>query len=322
MGGFDERFGLGTFEDNDLCYKLRRAGYRLVRSARSYVHHGGSQTFARMNVDMAAPCLRRNERLFRQKWQEDLESGYASHLSGLSAEPIRFDPARHPDIRARRIAELARRADISLCMIVKDEERVLADCLQSARPFFREMIVVDTGSTDRTKQIAREHGAQVYDFPWTDSFSEARNESLKYAAGKWLFWLDADDTLPFAAGEAILHAALNAPAHIAGFVVPVQFVDEGRAERRFPVGSGRHAGRSRQAVPQPARRSLRGAHPRADTRVPASARRHCPHPRRPRAALRLRHLPARPGQEAACATPSCCNSTCRSVPTIRSSSST
>ena len=226
VGGFDERFGLGTFEDNDLCYRLRRAGYRLVRSSRSFVHHGGSHTFARMQVDMSA-LLARNQRLFRHKWQEDIECGYASHLSGLSAEPIHFDPARHPDVRTRRIQELARRADISLCMIVKDEARVLGDCLASARPFFREIIVVDTGSTDRTREIAREQGAQVYEFPWTDSFSEARNESLKHARGKWLFWLDADDTLPFASGEAILHAALSAPPHLAGFVVPVQFVDEG-----------------------------------------------------------------------------------------------
>ncbi len=237
VGGWDERFGLGLFEDNDLCYRLRRAGYRLARSGRSFVHHGGSQTFQRLNLDVAA-LLRHNERLYRQKWQEDIECGYASHLSGLSPEPVRFDPAHHPAIRARRIRELARRADISLCMIVKDEERVLGECLASARPFFREMIVVDTGSTDRTQEIAREHGATVYEFPWTDSFSEARNESLKYAKGKWLFWMDADDTLPPASGEALLHAALHAPAHIAGFVVPVQFVDEGPSRDGGASGAG------------------------------------------------------------------------------------
>ena len=237
VGGFDERFGLGTFEDNDLCYRLRRAGYRLVRAARSFVHHGGSQTFARMEMDVAS-LLRHNETLFRRKWYDDIDSGYASHLSGLSLEPIRFSADRHPDLRTRRIAELARRADISLCMIVKDEERVLADCLASACPFFREMLLVDTGSTDRTKEIAREAGAIVYDFPWTDSFAEARNESLRYAQGKWLFWMDADDTLPPASGEALLHAALSAPAHIAGFVVPVQFVDDGPAPDGSTSGAG------------------------------------------------------------------------------------
>ena len=100
-------------------------------------------------------------------------------------------------------------------MIVRDEERVIGDCLRSAQPFFREMIVVDTGSADRTKEIAKEMGARVFDFPWTDSFSEARNESLRHAKGRWIFWMDADDTLPMASGEALLHAALTAPAGIA-----------------------------------------------------------------------------------------------------------
>ena len=234
-GHFDERFGLGTFEDNDLCYRLRRAGYRLVRSSRSYVHHGGSQTFARLDMDVAS-LLRRNEALYRKKWQDDLDSGYASHLAGLSAEPIRFDPTRHPDIRARQIAEMARRADITLVMIVRDEERVLPDCLTSACPFFREIIVVDTGSRDRTKEIALAHGAKVYDYPWDDSFSNARNESLKYATGRFVFWLDADDTLPVSSGEAILRAAIEAPPHVVGFVVPVQFVEEETVSGEVSLG--------------------------------------------------------------------------------------
>lgn len=240
IGGFDTRFGLGTFEDNDLCYRMRRAGYRLVRAARSFVHHGGSKTFARLatgSVDvspMSGPSkfdvgtlLHTNERLYRAKWQEDLDSGFASHLSGLSAEPIVFTQANHPDQRARKRKELARRADISLCMIVKNEERVLADCLRSARPFFTQVIVVDTGSTDRTREIAREYGAQVIDFPWPDSFAIARTESLRHATGRWIFWLDADDTLPAATGEALLNAALHAAPQVTGFVVPVQFVENG-----------------------------------------------------------------------------------------------
>ena len=251
VGGFDERFGLGTFEDNDLCYRLRRAGYRLIRSARSFVHHGGSQTFARLQMDVAA-LLSRNETLYRQKWQADLDSGYASHLSGLSAAPIHFASDHHPDVRARRIAEMARRADISLCMIVRDEERVLGECLQSARPFFREIIIVDTGSIDRTREIAREAGARVYEFPWTESFSHARNESLKYAQGKWIFWLDADDTLPFAAGEAILNAALSAPLPTGRHPVP-RCLPAG-FWRSHPAGTQGRDGRTRGSGPDPSLR--------------------------------------------------------------------
>ncbi len=237
VGPLDERFGLGMFEDNDLCYRLRRAGYRLVIAARSFVHHTGSRTLARMHLDARA-LLARNERLYREKWREDLESGYASHLSGLAPPapdnpalgvPIRFAPELHPDVRRRRARERARRPGISLCMIVRNEERVLGACLESARPFFIEVIVVDTGSTDRTVEIAEAAGAKVYHFPWCDSFAAARNESMRYANGRWIFWMDADDTLPFASGEALVEAALSAAHGVAGFVVPVQFVEDGTA---------------------------------------------------------------------------------------------
>jgi glycosyltransferase involved in cell wall biosynthesis/cytochrome c-type biogenesis protein CcmH/NrfG len=83
----------------------------------------------------------------------------------------------------------------SLCLIVKNEERNLPDCLTSAAGIFDEIIVVDTGSTDRTKEIARSFGARVFDFPWINSFSAARNECLRHATGDWIFWLDGDDRL-------------------------------------------------------------------------------------------------------------------------------
>ena len=80
-------------------------------------------------------------------------------------------------------------------MIVKDEEKYLAKCLKSIKPVVDEMIIVDTGSTDRTKDIATVFGAKVHDFEWTDDFSEARNFSLSKASGKWTFHLDADEVI-------------------------------------------------------------------------------------------------------------------------------
>ena len=80
-------------------------------------------------------------------------------------------------------------------MIVRNEERNLPECLREIRDLFDEIVIVDTGSTDNTVEVARSLGAKVYHFPWCDDFSAARNEFLKHATGDWIFWLDADDRI-------------------------------------------------------------------------------------------------------------------------------
>lgn len=85
--------------------------------------------------------------------------------------------------------------DLSLCMIVKNEEYSLPQTLKSVKEVVDEMVVLDTGSTDRTVEIAKEFGAEVYHFEWCNDFSVARNESLKYVQGKWVLVLDADEVL-------------------------------------------------------------------------------------------------------------------------------
>jgi glycosyltransferase involved in cell wall biosynthesis len=78
-------------------------------------------------------------------------------------------------------------------MIGRDEEKNLAACLSSVRGLFDEIVVVDTGSTDRTVEIARSFGSRVFDFVWVDDFAAARNAALARATGDYAFWLDADD---------------------------------------------------------------------------------------------------------------------------------
>jgi hypothetical protein len=80
-------------------------------------------------------------------------------------------------------------------MIVRDSAQTLGACLESIRPWVDEIIVVDTGSQDATPDIAQQHGAKLFHFPWCDDFSAARNESLSHATGDWLFWMDSDDTI-------------------------------------------------------------------------------------------------------------------------------
>lgn len=82
---------------------------------------------------------------------------------------------------------------VSLCMIVKNEENYLGRCLSSIKDIIDEIIIVDTGSSDKTIEIAESFGAKVYYHKWNNNFSEARNESLKYATKDWIFIMDADD---------------------------------------------------------------------------------------------------------------------------------
>lgn len=107
---------------------------------------------------------------------------------------------------------------ISLCMIVRDEEKSIAQCLTSVQGVVEEIIVVDTGSKDETKRVASGFGAKIIDFIWTGSFADARNASLEAANGDWILFLDADEYL-----EPNCHSALRtAVAHdnVEGYYIP------------------------------------------------------------------------------------------------------
>lgn len=84
---------------------------------------------------------------------------------------------------------------ISLCMIVKNEEDVIGKCLDCVKDIVDEIIIVDTGSTDKTKEIVKKYTNKIYDFQWIDDFSAARNFSFSKATKDYIFWLDADDIL-------------------------------------------------------------------------------------------------------------------------------
>ncbi len=92
---------------------------------------------------------------------------------------------------------------LSLCMIVKNEEKFLPGCLESVKNIVDEIIIVDTGSTDKTVEIACAYGAKVFFFEWKNDFSLARNESIKHATGEWILILDADERLNPGQGEKI-----------------------------------------------------------------------------------------------------------------------
>lgn len=103
--------------------------------------------------------------------------------------------------------------NLSLCMIVKNEAQTLPRCLESVRGVVDEIIVLDTGSQDRTVEVAQGFGARVYHFPWSNDFAAARNESLKYAQGQWILVLDADETLAPTIAPQLLQA-IQSESHL------------------------------------------------------------------------------------------------------------
>ena len=129
--------------------------------------------------------------------------------AGLATVRSRFTWEQATAIAERRLCQLAENAPnrgrqkgdseicpkVSLCMIVKNEEKNLPDCLASIRDAVDEIVIIDTGSTDGTRQIAASFGARVFDLPWSDSFADARNASIEHARGEWIFWMDADDRI-------------------------------------------------------------------------------------------------------------------------------
>ncbi len=202
IGGFDERFGIGNFEDDDYCLRTRAGGYRTVVAVDSFVHHFGGRTFVGSGVDFTA-LMAENGAKFREKWGRT-DAGSTSTAPQSSVVTKTTKPR------------------LSLCMIVRNNEHTIGPCLESIRPWVDEMLVVDTGSTDRTPDICRELGATVRHWAWRDDFSAARNESLHDARGEWIFWMDSDDTIPADCGRRLraLADGTHAP-EILGYVMQV-----------------------------------------------------------------------------------------------------
>lgn len=120
----------------------------------------------------------------------------------------------------------AMRGRISLCIIARDEAAAIGRCLESVRNAVDEMIVVDTGSQDDTREIARGLGAKVFEARWQNDFSQARNLGIERASGDWILCLDADEEL-VAKDQDVLRKTIRAYAGAEGLTVPVaSLVDE------------------------------------------------------------------------------------------------
>lgn len=118
---------------------------------------------------------------------------------------------------------------ISLCMIVRDEEKVIGRCLESVADLVDEIVLVDTGSLDQTKAVAAKYTDQIYDYEWMDDFAAARNYSFSKAKMSYVMWLDADDILLETDREKLraLKGALNPSIHTVMMKYNTAFDSEG-----------------------------------------------------------------------------------------------
>ncbi len=105
---------------------------------------------------------------------------------------------------------------LSLAMIVKNEEEFLEGCLQSVQGIADEIIIVDTGSSDKTIEIAKKFTNNIFHFEWIDDFAAARNEAIKHCTGDWIFYLDADERLNVSNQNAFINFIKEIPQNIGG----------------------------------------------------------------------------------------------------------
>lgn len=208
IGLLDELFEVGMFEDDDLCRRARRAGWKCLIARDAFVHHFGGVTFQSLDRDVR-DIFEKNRARFDEKWQ---------------------------DIDASNVDETLA---LSLCMIVRDSARHLDACLRRAAPWVDEIVVVDMGSTDETREIAQRHGARVFDLPWQNCFATARNESIRHARGEWILWMDADETLPAENGRQ-LRVLLSQPhpPDCLGFAMQVH--STAGSDAKFDVVNANH----------------------------------------------------------------------------------
>jgi len=126
-----------------------------------------------------------------------------------------------------------KRSLLSLCMIVKNEEKNIGECLKSAQGLADEVIITDTGSTDKTVEIAQSYGAKIEHFIWTKDFAAARNHSISKATSRWIIWLDADDRLPKKTVEELRERLKRETPDRVFYLEVCNSSDEGKTGIRF-----------------------------------------------------------------------------------------
>jgi GT2 family glycosyltransferase len=236
IGGFDEQFFPGCFEDDDYGLRAMAAGFGLRIAREVFIYHVGGKAFESLGETSLQGALITNWERFKAKWgiPQDRPYGapYAVSLSDdgeglylplplLQTKPkqvtVKFGGTKVPD----------EWPSITLCIIARDEAHNIADCIASFDDAPSHVVVVDTGSVDDTVAIAESLGAEVRHFEWCDDFAAAKNASIENVPGEWILWTDADDRVTELAVRQIKQAAASpfADAYFFKVISPVQQAD-------------------------------------------------------------------------------------------------
>ncbi len=113
------------------------------------------------------------------------------------------------------------RLPLAVCIIARNEQERLRGCLDSVAPIASQIVLVDTGSTDETAQVASRYGAEVHHFRWCDDFAAARNESLRHARGEWILYLDADEQLDAESARQLRALLQQQPPQVGGLLCTI-----------------------------------------------------------------------------------------------------
>ena len=178
IGLLDEQFSPGNFEDDDFCLRAVEAGFKLGIAQDVFIHHEGSATHKRLNLDYQT-LMTTNLAKFQQKWPQ----GRYIELQGVALDNYYSTQYRRP-------------LGLALMMIVKNEEIGLERAILSVRHLVDEIVIaVDNSSNDQTLEIASKYATTLKQFDWHDDFSEARNFAMEGIKSAWILFLDGHEYL-------------------------------------------------------------------------------------------------------------------------------